>query len=139
MSVKLPADYRPSPDEPFMDEKQREYFRRKLVNWRQELLSEYAETRQELESGERVGSDFADLASSEADRALALRTRDRERKLIAKIDQALERIADGTYGYCVETGLPIGLARLEARPIASLSIEAQERHERMEQQTRREP
>ena len=138
MSVDLPAGYRPSKDEPFMNAKQREYFRRKLLQWRDELLEEYAGTRQQLEANERVGSDYADLASSEADRSLELRTRDRERKLLKKIDEALERIADGTYGYCAETGQPIGLARLEARPIASLSIEAQERHERREAQMRRE-
>jgi DnaK suppressor protein len=129
MGVKLPDDYRPSKNEPFMNELQREYFRRKLTTWRHELLSDYEETRKHLEKGDRAGSDFADMASTETDNVLELRTRDRERKLVAKIDEALERIESGTYGYCSETGKPIGLARLEARPIAALSIEAQERHE----------
>lgn len=132
MGVKLPVNYRPSKDEPFMNELQREYFRRKLLAWRTELLEEYEETRKALEKSERAGSDFADMASAETDNVLELRTRDRERKLVAKIDEALERIEKGTYGYCAETGKPIGLARLEARPIASLSIEAQERHEKEE-------
>jgi DnaK suppressor protein len=129
MGVELPANYRPTRKEKFMNERQREYFRRKLLAWRSELLDDYAETRQQLESSDRAGSDFADMASAETDNALELRTRDRERKLVAKIDQALERIENGTYGYCAETGKPIGLKRLEARPIAALSIEAQERHE----------
>jgi DnaK suppressor protein len=129
MVVNLPPNYRPSADEPFMNEFQREYFRRKLIAWRSELLKDFEDTRKHLEAGERTGSDFADMASSETDAALELRTRDRERKLVAKIDEALERLEDGTYGYCAETGKPIGLKRLEARPIAALSIEAQERHE----------
>jgi DnaK suppressor protein len=129
MGVKLPKNYRPSEKEKFMNERQLEYFRRKLLAWRYELLEDYAETRENLVSGDRAGSDFADMASAETDNALELRTRDRERKLVTKIDEALERIANGTYGYCAETGKPIGLKRLEARPIASLSIEAQERHE----------
>ena len=132
MGVKLPANYRPKKNEKFMNDKQREYFRQKLLNWRNELLEEYRETRNHLESGDRAGSDFADMASAETDNVLELRTRDRERKLVAKIDEALERVEKGTYGFCSETGNPIGLARLEARPIASLSIEAQERHEREE-------
>lgn len=132
MGVKLPDDYRPSKGEPFMNELQREYFRRKLALWRSELLSEYQETRKHLEKGNRAGSDFADMASAETDNVLELRNRDRERKLVAKIDEALERIENGTYGYCSETKKPIGLARLEARPIAALSIEAQERHEKEE-------
>ena len=132
MSVKLPDGYRPTDKEPFMNEKQLEYFRRKLVAWRTELLADYEDTRKHLESGERAGSDFADMASSETDAAFELRTRDRERKLVAKIDEALERIAKGTYGVCAETGKPIGLKRLEARPTAALSIEAQERHEAQE-------
>ncbi len=132
MGVKLPADYCPKKNEKFMNENQREYFRRKLLVWRNELLEEYKETRTHLGKGDRAGSDFADMASAESDNVLELRTRDRERKLVAKIDEALDRIADGTYGYCSETGNPIGLKRLEARPIASLSIEAQERHEREE-------
>jgi DnaK suppressor protein len=129
MGVKLPANYRPSKGEPFMNQRQLEYFRRKLLAWRSELLEDYNETRSELEKGDRAGSDFADMASAETNHAQELRTRDRERKLTGKIDQALERIENGTYGHCAETGDPIGLARLEARPIASLSIEAQERHE----------
>jgi DnaK suppressor protein len=137
MGVKLPPKYRPREDEPFMNERQREYFRRKLVQWRTELLAEYLETRTHLEMSDRAGSDFADMASAETDNVLELRTRDRERKLVAKIDEALERIENGTYGYCAETGQPIGLARLEARPIASLSIEAQERHEREEMRNSR--
>ena len=132
MGVKLPANYRPSKGEPFMNKRQLEYFRRKLLAWRSELLEDYNETRTLLEKGERAGSDFADMASAESDHAQELRTRDRERKLTAKIDQALERIKSGTYGYCTDTGNPIGLARLEARPVASLSIEAQERHEEEE-------
>ena len=132
MGVKLPANYRPSKDEPFMNKRQVEYFRLKLLAWRTELLEDYNETRSHLGQGERAGSDFADMASAESDHAQELRTRDRERKLTAKIDQALERIEKGTYGYCADTGNPIGLARLEARPVASLSIEAQERHEEQE-------
>ncbi len=132
MGVKLPANYRPSKDEPFMNKRQVEYFRLKLLAWRTELLEDYNETRSHLGKGERAGSDFADMASAESDHAQELRTRDRERKLTAKIDQALERIEKGTYGYCADTGNPIGLARLEARPVASLSIEAQERHEEQE-------
>ena len=128
----LPLDYRPSADEPFMNELQREYFRRKLTNWRKELLKDSHGTRTELGSGERAGSDFADQASKETDQALELKTRDRERKLIFKIDEALERIEAGTFGYCAETGRPIGLPRLEARPTASLSIEAQEQREKAE-------
>ena len=129
MGVELPADYRSKKGEKFMNENQQEYFRRKLYAWRDELLEEYRETRNHLERGDRAGSDFADMASAETDNVLELRTRDRERKLVAKIDEALERIENGTYGYCSETGKPIGLKRLEARPIAALSIEAQERHE----------
>ena len=132
MGVKLPANYRPSKDEPFMNKRQLEYFRLKLLAWRTELLEDYNETRSHLGKGERAGSDFADMASAESDHAQELRTRDRERKLTAKIDMALERIENGTYGYCADTGSPIGLARLEARPVASLSIEAQERHEEEE-------
>lgn len=132
MGVKLPTDYRPTKGEKFMNDKQREYFRRKLLAWRSELLEDYEETRQHMGMNDRAGSDFADMASAETDAALELRTRDRERKLVAKIDEALERIENGTYGYCSETGKPIGLKRLEARPIAALSIEAQEQHEREE-------
>ena len=113
-----------------MNELQREYFRRKLVAWRGELLEDYEETRTNLSSAEKQAGDFFDAASDETDRALELRTRDRERKLIAKIDEALERLKDGTYGYCAETGQPIGLARLEARPTAALCIQAQEAREK---------
>lgn len=132
MTITLPPDYRPSDDEPFMNERQREYFRQKLLKWRSELLRESEETLEHLQEGGLQEPDLADRASAEMDRALELRTRDRARKLIAKIDAALERVEIGTYGYCEETGEPIALRRLEARPIATLSIEAQERHERME-------
>ena len=132
MTTKLSAKYRPSEDEPFMSAKMREYFRRKLLRWREELLQESSETLNALQEGGLAEPDLADRASLETDRSLELRTRDRERKLIAKIDSALQRIEDGTYGYCEETAEPISLKRLEARPIATLSIEAQERHERME-------
>ena len=132
MTVTLPPDYVPSEDEPFMNENQREYFRLKLLRWRGELLREADETLQNLQEGGLQEADIADRAQAEADRALELRTRDRARKLIAKIDAALLRIEDGSYGLCEETHEPISLRRLEARPIATLSIEAQERHERME-------
>ncbi len=132
MTVTLPPDYRPSDDEPFMNDFQREYFRQKLLRWRTDLLRESDETLQHLQEGGLQEPDIADRAQAEADRSLELRTRDRARKLIAKIDAALQRIEAGTYGYCEETQEPIGLRRLEARPIATLSIEAQERHERME-------
>jgi DnaK suppressor protein len=132
MTVTLPPDYRPSDDEAFMNESMKEYFRQKLLSWRAELLRESDETLAHLQEGGLQEPDIADRASAETDRALELRTRDRERKLIAKIDAALQRIEDGSYGYCEETGEPITIRRLEARPIATLSIEAQERHERME-------
>ena len=132
----LSPDYQPSDDEDFMNARQREYFRRKLQAWRVELLQESNETLKNLQSESLAVPDMADRASKETDRALELRTRDRQRKLIAKIDEALRRIDDGTYGYCEETDEPISLRRLEARPIATLSLEAQERHERMER-TRR--
>ncbi len=132
MLVTLPPDYRPSGDEEFMNPLQLEYFRQKLLRWRGELLREAGETLSSLGQGGINEADLTDRASVETDRALELRTRDRARKLISKIDQALERVENGTYGYCEETGEPIGLRRLEARPIATLSIEAQERHERME-------
>ncbi len=125
-------DYRPSDSEPFMNERQREYFREKLLRWKEEILKEARETLQHLQEESRNHPDLADRASSETDRAIELRARDRQRKLIAKIDAALQRIEDGTYGYCEETGEPISLKRLDARPIATLSIEAQERHERRE-------
>ncbi len=132
MAVTLPPDYRPSDDEPFMNERQREYFRQKLLKWKAELLREAEETLESLQEGGLQEADLADRASAEMDRALELRTRDRARKLISKIDAALDRVEDGSYGYCEETGEPIGLRRLEARPIATLSLEAQEQHERME-------
>ena len=129
---RLPKNYRPGDDETFMCGRQREYFRRQLFVWRGELLQESSQTLQHLQENTEQEIDLADRASTETDRALELRTRDRERKLISKIDEALERIEGGTYGYCEETGGPISLKRLEARPIATLSIEAQERHERRE-------
>lgn len=132
----LPSDYTPSEDEPFMNPVMREYFRQKLLRWRAELLAESSETLQSLQEGGIQEPDIADRASAETDRALELRTRDRERKLISKIDAALERIVDGSYGYCEETGEPISVRRLDARPIATLSLEAQERHERMERTQR---
>jgi len=132
MTVTLPPDYRPTEEEPFMNELMREYFRQKLLAWRSELLRESDETLAHLQEGGLQEPDIADRASAETDRALELRTRDRERKLISKIDAALERVADGSYGYCEESGEPITIRRLEARPIATLSIEAQERHERLE-------
>lgn len=134
MTVILPPDYQPSSDEEFMNDQQREYFRQKLLTWRNELMNETNETIRQMEETGRQGSDFADQASYETDKAFELRSRDRERKLLSKIELALSRIKDGTYGYCTETGEPIGLKRLEARPIATLSIEAQERHELREQQ-----
>jgi DnaK suppressor protein len=124
--------YRPTDKEPFMNERQRDYFRQKLLDWREDILKEAKETLQHLQDESQNHPDLADRASSETDRAIELRARDRQRKLIAKIDAALQRIEDGTYGYCEETGEPITLKRLEARPIATLSIEAQERHERRE-------
>lgn len=132
MLVTLPPDYRPSDAEEFMNPLQQEYFRQKLLRWRQDLLREAGETLSSLSEGGITEADLTDRASVETDRALELRTRDRARKLISKIDQAIERIENGTYGYCEETGEPIGLRRLEARPIATMSIEAQERHEKME-------
>lgn len=126
------ADYRPSDDEPFMNERQLEYFKQKLLNWKDEILRESRETVTHLQKETENHPDLADRATSETDRALELRTRDRQRKLISKIDEALRRIEDQSYGYCEETGEPIGLARLEARPVATMSVEAQERHERRE-------
>lgn len=125
-------DYRPAEDEPFMNDKQLEYFRRKLLNWKAELLSDTRDTIEGLQDGTRNIPDVADRASEETDRALELRTRDRQRKLVAKIDSALRRIDEGEYGYCDVTGEPISLKRLDARPIATMSLEAQERHERRE-------
>lgn len=132
MAVEVEEDYRPREDEPFMNERQREYFRVKLLNWKEDILKESRETLAHLQDDNNILPDLADRASTETDRSLELRTRDRQRKLISKIDAALKRIDDGTYGYCEETGEPISLRRLDARPIATLSIEAQERHERRE-------
>ncbi len=132
MTLELEADYRPSDSEPFMNERQREYFRKKLLAWKDDILREAKETLQNLQDENQNHPDIADRASSETDRAIELRARDRQRKLIAKIDAAIARIEDGSYGYCEETGEPISLKRLEARPIATLSLEAQERHERRE-------
>ncbi len=131
-SIVLPPDYRPSEDEPFMNERQRMYFRNKLLAWKDEIIRQTKETLAGLHEESTQHADLADRATSETDRALELRARDRQRKLIAKIDAALARIEDGSYGYCEETGEPIGLKRLDARPIATLSVEAQERHERRE-------
>ncbi len=132
MTTKLPANYKPTNDEPFMNAKQREYFRLKLDNWREELLQDSSATLQYLQEESVNAPDIADRASMEAERSVELRTRDRARKLISKIDDALGRIEDGSYGFCVETEEPIAIRRLEARPIATLSLEAQERHERLE-------
>jgi DnaK suppressor protein len=125
-------NYRPSDKEPFMNERQREYFRRKLLDWKDEILKESKITLQQLQEENVNHPDLADRASSETDRAIELRARDRQRKLISKIDAAIQRIDENTYGYCEETGEPISLKRLEARPIATLSVEAQERHEKRE-------
>jgi DnaK suppressor protein len=130
--IVLGEGYRPTEDEPFMNERQRDYFKRKLVAWKDEILREASETIQTLQSENDNHPDLADRASSETDRSIELRARDRQRKLISKIDSALSRINDGSYGYCEETGEPISLRRLDARPIATLTIEAQERHERRE-------
>jgi RNA polymerase-binding transcription factor len=131
-SIVLPPNYRPSEDEKFMNERQRLYFRQKLLTWKEEIIRQTRETLAGLHEESIQHADLADRATSETDRALELRARDRQRKLIAKIDAALARIEDGSYGYCEETGEPIGLKRLDARPIATLSVEAQERHERRE-------
>lgn len=128
----LPPDYHPSADEEYMNEYQLEYFRQKLLNWKKSLLSQSKDTLEELKLGGLNQPDQIDRASMETDKSLELRTRDRARKLISKIDEALKRIEDGVYGYCEETGEPIGIERLDVRPVATLSIEAQERHERME-------
>ncbi len=132
MMLTLPPDYRPLDTEEFMNPLQAEYFRQKLLRWRADLLRDADDTLASLGQGGILEADITDRASVETDRALELRTRDRARKLISKIDQAIQRIEAGQYGYCDETGEPIGLRRLEARPIATLSVEAQERHERME-------
>ena len=128
----LPDDYRPAEDEPFMNDRQLEYFRRKLIAWRADLLEDSRDTIEGLQDGTRNIPDVADRASEETDRALELRTRDRQRKLVAKIDAALRRIDEGEYGYCEVSGEPISLKRLDARPIATMTLEAQERHERRE-------
>ena len=132
MGISLSPDYRPSKEELFMNSRMLEYFRQKLLNWRAELVNESNNTLQHLQEGGIVEADIADRASIETNRSLELRARDRARKLIAKIDEALMRVDNGSYGYCEETNEPINLSRLEARPIATLSIEAQERHERIE-------
>ena len=132
MGITLSPDYKPSEDEEFMNPQQLEYFRQKLLNWRAELVHEAGETLSDLNEGNLQQPDMADRASLETDHQLVLRTRDRERKLISKIDSALNCIEDGSYGYCQETDEPISLKRLMARPIADLSLEAQERHERLE-------
>lgn len=128
----LPEDYRPAEDEPFMNERQLAYFRRKLLNWKSDLMDDSRDTIEGLQDGTRNIPDVTDRASEETDRALELRTRDRQRKLVSKIEAAIRRIDDGEFGYCEETGEPISLKRLDARPIATLSLEAQERHERRE-------
>ncbi len=130
--VILDADYRLAEDEPFMNERHTEYFRRKLMVWKSELMEDTKDTIEDMQEGTRNIPDVADRASEETDRALELRTRDRQRKLVSKIDQALRRIEEGEFGYCSETGNPISLKRLDARPIATMSLEAQERHERKE-------
>ena len=132
MGVTLPKDYRPTENEEFMNEFQKEYFKNKLIRWRDQLQAEADGTLRHLTQENLQQPDMADRAALETDHSIELRTRDRERKLIAKINAALERLADGSYGYCEETDEPIGVNRLEARPIATLSLEAQERHERME-------
>lgn len=132
MGITLSPDYKPSEDEEFMNPQQLEYFRQMLLNWRAQLVHEAGETLSDLNEGNLQQPDMADRASLETDHQLVLRTRDRERKLISKIDSALNRIEDGSYGYCQETDEPISLKRLMARPIADLSLEAQERHERLE-------
>lgn len=130
--VILPDDYRPAEDEPFMNERQAEYFRRKLLNWKDEILSDSRDTIEGLQGNTRNIPDVTDRASEETDRALELRTRDRQRKLVSKIEAAIRRIEQDEYGYCEVTGEPISLKRLDARPIATMSLEAQERHERRE-------
>ena len=132
MTVTLPPDYKPTKKEDFMNPRQQEYFRQKLISWRNELMKETEETLESLQDGGLQEPDLSDRATAEMERSLELRTRDRARKLVSKIDLALKRLEDGTYGYCEETDEPIGLKRLEARPIATMSLEAQEQHERME-------
>jgi len=136
MSITLPQNYRPTEREPFMNPMQQEYFRQKLLKWKAELIEESNQTLQNMQEESLAQPDLADRATAETDRSLELRTRDRFRKLISKIDQAIKSIDEGTYGYCEETGEPIGIKRLEARPIATLCLEAQERHERKERTIR---
>lgn len=136
MGIQIPDNYRPSAQEPFMNPVQREYFKKKLLRWREEILKDSQETIRTLQSETQPVSDLNDRASTESDRSLELRTRDRQRKLVSKIDSALLRIENDTYGYCDDTGEPISLSRLEARPVATLSLEAQERHERREKSYR---
>lgn len=131
-TIEIPKDYVPSDDEEFMNDRQKEYFRRKLLAWKEEILRESKSTISNLQEDMGALPDLADRASTETDRSLELRARDRQRKLISKIESALRRIEEDTYGYCEETGEPISLARLDARPVATLSLEAQERHERKE-------
>ena len=130
--TKLPKNYKPTQKEKFMNAKMKEYFRQKLVSWKKNLLKESSQTLNNLQNENEAKPDITDRASEEIDRSFELRTRDRERKLINKIDAALQRIEDGSYGYCVETGDPISIKRLEARPVATLSLEAQEMHEKAE-------
>lgn len=137
-SMSLPLNYKPSDNETYMNSEQVEYFREKLLKWREELQKETVETLHHMQEESLNEPDINDRATTETDRSLELRTRDRERKLILKINMALERIENGTYGYCEETGVPIGVARLDARPIATLCLEAQERHERLEKTHREE-
>ena len=134
MSITLPQNYRPTDRESFMNPMQQEYFRQKLLKWKGELIEESNQTLQNMQEESLAQPDLADRATAETDRSLELRTRDRERKLIRKIDEALKRTEDGSYGYCLETGEEIGIKRLEARPVATLSVEAQERRERREKQ-----
>ena len=131
--TKISSKYKPTAKEPFMNPKQKQYFKQKLIDWKETLLKGSTETILNLKQDKEVSVDFADIASAESTKSIELRTRDRERKLISKIDEALKRIEDNTYGYCEVTGKPIGLKRLEARPIATLSIEAQQMHENQEQ------
>ena len=130
--AKISKNYKPTQKEKFMNAKMKEYFKQKLINWKNELLKESSQTLNNLQSDNEAKADITDRASEEIDRSFELRTRDRERKLINKINSALQRIEDGSYGYCEETGEPIGLKRLEARPVATLSLEAQEMHEKAE-------
>ena len=133
--TKLPKNYKPTQKEKFMNAKMKEYFRQKLVSWKKDLLKESSQTLNNLQNENEAKPDITDRASEEIDRSFELRTRDRERKLINKIDAALQRIEDGSYGYCDETGDPISIKRLEARPVATLSLEAQEMHEKAEKRT----